>query len=164
MRNFKYIITEIMTTDELMKLVQDIVSASKCLNETHTYEKNALVNYACIFTHSNDEFEKMVKVTKETGHIVQETPTGPVFIIPSIITDAGNLNMLKIRKPDPKRPERGDADFTVSDYNTFKKTYIGKPGFNIIVRPEMEMIELIDPCYNVIAYYSHPILAKVLNL
>ena len=72
--------------------------------------------------------------------------------------------MLKIRRPDPKRPERGDADFTVSDYQTFKKTQLGKPGFGLIERTNMEMLELVDPDFDVLAYYSHPTLAEVLGI
>ena len=77
---------------------------------------------------------------------------------------AGNRRLVKIRKPDPKRTERGDADFTVTDYLIFKKKYLSKPGFRIIKRPEMEMIELTDPSFNVLAYFSNPPLGKILNV
>jgi hypothetical protein len=89
---------------------------------------------------------------------------GPVFHIAPLSTVAGALRLLKIRRPDSKRPEKGDADFTVTDYGKFKKKHLGRPGFSIIKRPGMEIIELIDPSYNVIAYYSHPTLATVLKL
>jgi len=106
----------------------------------------------------------MVEVAHQLGSVVQETPTGPVFQIKPISTVAGALRLLKIRRPDPKRPERGDADFTVTNYDSFKNKYLGKPGFSLIKRTNMEMIELIDPSYDVIAYYSYPTLADVLKL
>lgn len=89
---------------------------------------------------------------------------GPVFHITPIATAAGDLELLKIRRPDPKREEMGDADFTLSDYESFKKKYLGKPGFSLIKRPDMEMIELMDSSYNAIAYFSHPTLATVLKI
>jgi len=153
-----------MTTDELKNLATKIVAESQQLSATHTTEGKSLVNYACVFTQSENEFQSMLEAANQLGPVAQETATGPVFHIPPLSTVSGTLRLLKIRRPDPKRPERGDADFTVSNYESFKKEYLGKPGFGIIKRTEMEMIELIDPSYNVLAYYSHPTLAEVLKL
>src|SRR5260370_27831312 len=77
---------------------------------------------------------------------------------------SGVRRLLKIRRPYPNRPVRGDADFTVADYAAFKREYLGRPGFGLIERPHMEMLELIDPSFNVLAYYSNPTLATVLKL
>jgi hypothetical protein len=153
-----------MTTDGLKKLAQEIVNQAQQLNIAYTTEHNAPVNYACVFSQSEYEYEELIHTASQFGSIVQETKTGPVFQIPPIQTVAGTLKLLKIRHPDPKRTERGDADFTVSDYPSFKKKYLGTTGFGIIERPEMEMMELIDPSYNVLAYYSYPTLAKVLKI
>ena len=153
-----------MNAAEIKKLVQDIVAKSQQLSIAHTFEKNTPVNYACIFTHSVTEYEEMLKVAREFGAVAQETPTGIVFGIPPLQTVSGDLRLLKIRKPDSKRPERGDADFTISDYSAFKKKFLGKPGFSIVERADYEMIELIDSSYDVIVYYSHPTLAEILKL
>ena len=153
-----------MTHSDLKKRVQEIVNEAHHLNAAHTYARDAPVNYACVFAQSDNEYAELVDLARQLGPIVQETAMGPVFHIASLDTMAGPLELLKIRRPDPKRPERGDADFTVADYEIFKKTYLGQPGFGIIRRPEMEMIELIDPAYNVIAYFSHPTLAVVLKI
>ena len=153
-----------MTIVDLKRIVQEVVAESHRLNAAHTSEKEAPVNYACIFAQNKTEYEELAKIARQMGPIVQDTAMGPVFHIAPLSTVAGTLDLLKIRKPDPKRPERGDADFTVTDYDSFKKAYLGKPGFNIIKRPEMEMIELIDPSYNAIAYFSCPTLAAVLKI
>jgi len=153
-----------MKVDELKTLAREIVAESRRLSAAHTSEQQAPVNYACVFTQSTAEYEEMVKVARQLGPVARETPTGPVFYIAPLSTVAGTLRLLKIRRPDPKRRERGDADFTVADYELFKNTHLGKPGFSLIKRTGMEMIELIDPSYNVIAYYSHPTLADVLKL
>jgi hypothetical protein len=155
---------EAMTLDDLKKLTQEIVAQARLLSAKHTNEPEAPVNYACIFTHSMHEYEELLQLAGQMGPIAQDTPTGPVFYIAPLSTDAGELRVLKIRKPDPKRPERGDADFTIPDYQAFKKTHLGKPGFDLIERKDMEMIELVDPKFDVLAYYSYPTLAEVLRI
>ncbi|MBI4092820.1 MAG: hypothetical protein HY420_02745 [Candidatus Kerfeldbacteria bacterium] len=153
-----------MTVDELKKLTREIVAEARRLSAAHTYQGEAPVNYACIFTQNLSEYEEMVNVARKLGPVAEDTAMGPVFHISPLTTDAGMLRLLKIRRPDPKRPERGDADFTVADYEKFKESYIGRPGFGLIKRPEMEMVELADPAFNVLAYFSHPTLAEVLKL
>lgn len=153
-----------MTIDDLKRLIQDIVAQARLLSAKYTSEGNAPVNYACIFSQSQAEYKEMVHVAGQMGPVVDDTPTGPVFQIATLFPDAGDLGLLKIRCPDPKRPQRGDADFVVLDYQKFKKTYLGKPGFALIKRQNMEMLELIDPSFDVIAYYSHPTLAEVLGI
>ncbi|OGN28169.1 MAG: hypothetical protein A3A33_02330 [Candidatus Yanofskybacteria bacterium RIFCSPLOWO2_01_FULL_49_25] len=153
-----------MKHSEFVKMVQDIVKEAHELCDKHTTEKTAPVNYACIFAQSEEEYDTLLACAQELGTIVQEKASGLVFQIRPLDTVAGKLEVLKIRKPDAKRPEQGDADFTVSDYVEFKKAYLGKPGFDIIVRADMEMMELADPAFNVLAYFSHPPLFEVLGL
>ena len=153
-----------MASDKLKKIVQEIVSEAKELNAKHTDEANAPVNYACIFTQSDAEFDELVDAVKKLGKVVKDTAMGPVFHIEPIETEAGMLHLLKIRKPDLKRTEKGDADFTVSNYEEFKKEHLGKEGWGLIERPEFEMLELIDSSFNVLAYYSHPTLTEVLKI
>lgn len=145
-----------MTEEELKKLLREIVAQAKELKDKHTSERNAGVNYACIFAQNQEEYEKLLESTAKLGEVVKETPTGPLFRIKDLKTTAGNLKLIKIRAPDKTRPERGDADFTISNYASFKKTVLSKPGFSLITRKEMEMIELIDPAFNVRAYFSNP--------
>lgn len=153
-----------MNPEEFKTSIQIIVAEASKLRDARTTEHEAPVNYACVFSQNEQEYESLLAVAKQLGKVVQETAMGPVFYIESLDTIAGSLRLVKIRKPDPKRTERGDADFTVSDYPSFKKTYLGKPGFKIIERPNMEMIELVDPEFNALAYFSNPPLSKVLNL
>jgi len=126
-----------MEIKSLRLLAEDIVKKAQELSIKHTDQKDAPVNYACIFTHSDKEFEESVGLCGQIGRVVKNTDMGPVFLIEPISTDAGDLRLLKIRKPDPNRPERGDADFTVKDYEVFRTKYLNQPGFSLIVRPEM---------------------------
>jgi hypothetical protein len=153
-----------MTTEDLVKLTREIVAEARQLNTTHTSEHDAPVNYACIFAHNPAQYDDLVNAARHLGSVADETPTGPVFHISPLSTDAGSLRLLKIRKPSPERPERGDADFTVANYDALKKTHLGRPGFRLVQRPRMEMLELIDPSFSVLAYYSHPTLAELLQL
>jgi hypothetical protein len=89
---------------------------------------------------------------------------GPIFLLNPIDTVAGKLKLLKIRKPDERRNELGDADFTIDDYSQFKKDYLNKKGWNLIKRENFEMMELQDNDFNVLCYFSNPILEKVLDI
>ncbi|NCN98621.1 hypothetical protein COU62_04600 [Candidatus Pacearchaeota archaeon CG10_big_fil_rev_8_21_14_0_10_35_219] len=71
--------------------------------------------------------------------------------------------MLKIRFPDVTRKERGDADFTISNYDEFKKECLSK-GFSLIKRKAIELIKLTDSKFKVRVYFSNPFLDKQLNL
>lgn len=145
-------------------MVQGIVKEAQRLCRQYTSEYSAPVNYACIFSQNPEEYEALMAVVKAMGPMVKETEMGSVFHIAPLSTCAGELRLLKIRCQDPNRPERGDADFTVSNYPQFKQEYLGQPGFGLIEREEMEMMELRDPAFNVLAYFSYPTLYKVLGL
>lgn len=153
-----------MSPEDFKSLVRAIVAESTKLREAKTNAKGAPVNYACVFSQSEPEYEALLPVARDLGRVVQETAMGPVFYMEPFDTSAGPLRIVKVRKPDPRRKERGDADFTVSDYVAFKKTYLGKPGFSLIKRTDFEMMELIDPAFSALAYFSNPPLGEVLGL
>ncbi len=144
-----------MTSENVIKLIQEIVEQAQLLKDKHVSgENNAPVNYACIFSQTEKEFNDFLEIIKKMGPEVEKTSKGPIFDIGGIETKAGRLRVLKLRLPDIKRPERGDADFTVKNYPKFKKDYLSKPGFNLIIKPKFEMIELSDPAFNVLTYFS----------
>jgi len=145
-----------MDIKELKKFVQEIVRKSRALKDKHTSEKDARVNYVCIFCQNDEKFHELLDLSKKMGKIIEETPTGPLFHIKPLGTIAGKLQLLKIRKPDEKRPELGDADFTIKNYSEFKKKYLSKKSFKLIIREKFEMIELLEPESDVLAYFSNP--------
>lgn len=153
-----------MTLTQLKRLARKITEDAKKLKDKHTSEKDAPVNYVCIFSHSQEEFEELLVFARKMGRVVRETATGPLFQIVPLETVAGKLQILKIRIPDETRPERGDADFTVADYLQFKQKYLPQPGFKLIERPQMEMMELMDSKFDVRAYFSHPPLDQQLGI
>lgn len=153
-----------MKTDDLKLLVEEIVRRANELKNKHARESDASVNYACIFSQDTQEYENLLKTTHRLGKVLKETPTGPIFYIKPLETVSGKLQLLKIRAPDPTRPELGDADFTVLDYPDFKKKYLTNKGFKLIERETFEMIELIDPAFEVRVYFSNPPLDKQFGL
>jgi len=155
-----------METSEFITLIQGIVEQAKKLKDLHTTEKDAPVNYSCIFCHDEKEYEQFFAAASSIGKVVKETRSGQLFQVAPIETVAGKLQLVKVRKPDTTRQERGDADFTVGDYEAFKQECMGKPGFKLIEnRPDIiEMIELMDPAFTVRAYFSKVPLDKGLGL
>ena len=153
-----------MDVKNLRQFVQEIVKRANNLKDKHTSEKNASANYACVFCQSDEQYDNLVALAQEIGKVVEETPTGPLFHIQPLNTIAGNLQLLKIRKPDVARPELGDTDFTITNYPEFKRKYLSQKGFSLIVRKNFEMIELVDPQFNVRAYFSNPPLNKQLGI
>jgi hypothetical protein len=153
-----------MDIDKLKLLIRNIIKKSLELKNRHTTPNNAPVNYVCIFAHSQEEYESLLSTADQLGKIARDTLTGPIFQIDPLETDGGKLRVLKVRKPDQTRLEVGDADFTIIDYEAFKKTYLQTPGFKLIQRPEMEMVELVEPNCEVRVYFSNPPMDRQLGL
>ncbi len=145
-----------MTVDELKALVKDIVRKARILKNQHTGEIEAPVNYAAVFAQSEDEYRRLLAAAHGLGTVIKQTPTGPIFHISDLETCAGPLRLLKVRAPDPARPERGNADFTVSNYHRFKQANLSRNGFGLIKRDDHEMIELVDEKHDVRVYFSYP--------
>jgi len=153
-----------MGTEDLKNRIKDIVAMAVLLRDKHIEHEDASVNYACIFSQNKSEYEELLAAARKIGEVIKETPTGQLFHIEPLKTVAGDLRLLKIRIPDVTRPERGDADFTISNFPEFEKKYLSKPNFKIIRRSDFYMIELMDSDFDVRAYYSNPPLDKQLNL
>ncbi len=116
-----------MIENELKSLIKKIVKEANALKDKYTEQKGIKVGYACIFSQNQTEFEELYESAQKIGNIIKLTITGPVFKIYPLTTVAGKLRVLKIRLPDPTRTERGDADFNVPNYNSFKKINLQKP-------------------------------------
>lgn len=153
-----------MNTIDLKKLILEIVRKAAILKDRYTEEKSAPVNWTCIFSQSQKEYDELITVAKRIGKAIKETPTGLIFQIDPIKTISGDLHLLKIRKYDATRPEKGDADFTVRNHNKFKNKYLKKKEFTLIQRPEFEMVELMDKNFDVRAYFSHPTQEELLGI
>ncbi|MFO8016820.1 MAG: hypothetical protein R6U32_06990 [Candidatus Woesearchaeota archaeon] len=157
-----------MKEEELKGLVKMIVEHACALKDKHMGHniryKNAHVNYACIFSHSEDEYGELLDAAANLGDVIKETPTGPLFHITAVKTVSGPLKLLKIRRPDPARKERGYADFTIPDFPEFEKEYLPKESFRRMEKKGFYMIELMDPGFDVRAYFSNPPLDEQIGI
>lgn len=146
-------------------VVNYIVNSAIKLKNRYTNEVNALIDWVAIFTQSDEEYIDFLKKASSFGEVIQDTETGPIFKLNRPIkTRAGELFIIKIRKPDKTRPQRGDGDFRLSDYETFKKRNLTDKHFKLIRRKDYEMIELKDSEFDVLVYFSNPPISEVLGL
>lgn len=140
----------------LTQLVIKIIANSKRLKDHYTAETNAPVSYCAIFCRTNEEFNKFTNAAFKHGRLAKDTYTGPVYVVTPISTAAGTLRVVKIRKPDQTRLERGDTDFVARDFKKLKFQYLGSKGFKLIKRSNFEMVELMDQEFDSRVYFSNP--------
>ena len=111
--------------NNLITTINYIVGRSTELKDKFTNASSAPVEFLCIFCQNEEEYKQFTRSIETAGKIVQRTPSGFTYLLEkSIETIAGPLRLVKVRKPDPQRLERGDADFN-TEYKNFKKTYQG---------------------------------------
>jgi hypothetical protein len=106
----------------------------------------AELDYVAIFSKDDQEFDELVLCVEKLGTEVdyQMRKTGVTFhLAQPIMTEFGDLKLLKIRKPDPTRPQRGAPDFVIQNYDEFKQKYLYTSGnFTLMFHTHTEMIEL----------------------
>jgi len=152
-----------MSPTELQKIVQKIVEKTTKLKNKHTDEIDAPVNYVCILSHSKSEFKMLIDSTRKNSKIIKETPTGPIFRIPTLPTISGDLKLLKIRKPDKNKPQLGYADFTIKAFSKFKEKCLLDNTFYSFTRPGHEIIGIKDSDTSVSTYFANPPLDESLK-
>ena len=116
---------------------------------------SAPVEFACIFCQSEKEYKEFTNSIEKFGKIVERTQNGFTYLLDKPVeTNAGSLRLVKIRKPDIHRTERGDADFN-TDYKEFKKKYQNNPKFELVKRDTFEMLRLSDSKFDVMTCFSN---------
>ncbi|MBU0706913.1 hypothetical protein KKG41_00900 [Patescibacteria group bacterium] len=144
-----------MTKQDLEKIVNYIVSQGLKAIKDNTDVEGLPVDYMGIFAEDDGEFMEIDEVLKTLGVLGDKTatPSGSTYLLNEPLnTPAGPLKVIKIRKPDPTRPQRGAPDFRVSDYSKFKEKYLASCGnFSLMIRPKYEMMELKG--INVLVYF-----------
>ncbi len=153
-----------MDQEDLKNIAKDIVRKATYLKNKYTDQKEAPVSYVAIFCQNDDEFEEFTKIVKKFSSVIDETPTGFHYKIPPLNTVSGPFQILKIRVPDKTRPERGDADYNVKNFEEFKKKHLPLKCFKLIKRKNHEMIELMEPGADVRVYFSNPHIDKLLGV
>lgn len=149
----------------LQKTVDYIANETIQFKNKYTDEISAQIDWVAVFSQNASGYGRFLKETKSMGKIVEDTSTGPIFKLDSPIkTKAGELFIIKIRKPDKTRPQRGDADFRIDNYKEFKEKYFSDKHFSLIERKDYQMLELKDSDFDVLVYFSNPPISEVLGL
>jgi hypothetical protein len=149
--------------EDLVSIVNYIVDRSVEMKDCYTDIKDSPIEFACVFSQADEEYKKLTKQIETLGKVIQNTDTGFTYLLNQPLnTKAGPLFLVKIRKPDPLRKERGDTDFN-TNYQEFKKKYIKKQNFELVKRKDFEMLRLSSPNYDVMVCFSSIPLSKVLG-
>jgi hypothetical protein len=150
--------------NNLITTITYIVTRSTELKNKFTDASGAPVEFACIFGQNKEEYKKFTDEIEMLGKVVENTPSGFTYlVVKPINTVAGPLRLVKIRKPDAQRPEKGDADFN-TDYVNFKKKYQTNSKFELVKRETFEYLRLSDPDFDVMTCFSDIPKSKSLNL
>ncbi len=153
-----------MIASSFYQTIDYIVNTSIQLKNKYIDQVNVLIEFACIFSKNMEEYQELTEIIKQLGRIVQDTPSGYTYMLDNPIkTKAGKLRLIKIRKPDPNRSERGDVDFN-TNYPEFKNKYADKEDFELITREDFEMLRLSNPEFDVLACFSSTPLSKSLGV
>jgi len=148
--------------NNLIATINYIVRRSTELKNKCTNASSAPVEFSCIFCQNEEEYKQFTGEVETLGKIAERTQSGFTYLLDKPIeTVAGPLRLVKIRKPDVQRVERGDADFN-TDYENFKEKYQNNSGFELIKRESFEMLRLSDSNFDVMACFSNVPKSKIL--
>ena len=137
---------------ELVEVIKYVASETSKMAEKivgRTFPIKSLT----VFAHSQSEFELLNEILAKIGKPYNYNNGPRVELYEPIEVGENFITHLRIRKPDPERPQVGCNDFE-TDYGDFKSEYLSKHAnnLNLIKRPEYEMIELHDKEFDILAY------------
>lgn len=149
---------------KLIGIINDISNHTTELKNKYTDEYDVPIEFVCIFCQDEKELKDFTNAIEKLGKIVERTQSGLTYFLDKpILTIAGPLRLVKIRKPDALRLERGDADFN-TDYIRFKKKYQKDSGFELVKRESFEMLRLSNPNFDVMVCFSNIPKSKILGI
>jgi len=150
--------------NNLITTIKYIARRSTELKNKFTNTSTVPIEFLCIFCQNEEEYEQFTNSIETLGKVVERTQGGFTYLLDKPIkTIAGPLRLVKIRKPDLQRHERGDADFK-TDYKNFKEKYQSDSGFELVKRETFEMLRLSHPKFDVMACFSNIPKSKVLGI
>jgi len=124
-----------------------------------------------VFCQSQDDYEKLSRLSERITEPSSDPNQKyfrlkePITIPPIESIPQTSYTYLYIRKPSPDTPQQGDVDF-VLPYDKFQelqsKLLSGEriPNARIYTRPGWDMVELISPKINSLAYISYQQMAE----
>lgn len=138
--------------EKLIEAVRYVIERTSALAEK-IVGKSFPITSLTIFAHSQEEYENLIKIQSKLGEFYTEHNGPYVTLHEPIVVGQNRIVRLRVRKPDPERPQVGCSDFE-TDYESFKGQYLASHPSNLglIKRPAYEMIEFFDPAFDVLAY------------
>ncbi len=142
----------IQSKEQLIEAVRFVASETSRLAQK-IVGKTFPVKSLTIFAHSQSEYELLAQILGGMGKPYDYNNGPRAELHEPIKVDSNQITHLRIRKPDPERPQVGCNDFE-TDFRVFKKEYLPKHPENLrlIERSGYDMIELYDSEFNVLAY------------
>ena len=137
-----------MQKSDLGRIVSYIVAQGLSAIKKYLPDEEFVLDYLDIFPKSEEELGHLSGVAETIGQEINKElalKKGRTFLLSEPIRfSSGDLHLIKIRKYDPTRPQRGAPDFVIKNYIDFKNRYIRSSGdFTLMLRKEnYEMIEL----------------------
>lgn len=158
-----YRFSPIKSHDETFKALNYVYETTHALTHKVLGEYLQNLGNIVIFCHYDDEFEYLDNFKKQIT-IDDDNINNKYFKLKDqIIIDrdgdrpGATLRYLYIRPPDPWRAQVGDVDFYLepSRYKDLKDQIsngTAKKGLRIFPRDDLDMIEVYDPDFDVLAY------------
>jgi len=148
-----YRFSPILTKDQLDKAIEYVANKTTELCKKITGNEYP-INGLTIFSHYQDEFDKLKRIAFGLGTLHEEHNGPYVKLFDPISLPHNQLELLRIRQPDPYRSQVGCNDFKVPNYEKFLNQFLkaNPNNLRLIKRPEYDMIEFFDPDYDVLAY------------
>jgi hypothetical protein len=145
-------VKSIQNSEELLQTVKYIVSQTSGMAQ-EIVGRDFPIKSLTVFSHSPEEFELLCKILESLGKPYNYNNGPRVELYKPIESGTNRITHLRIRKPDPDRPEVGCNDFE-TDFDSFKNKYLldHPANLSLIRRLEYDMIELHNPGFNVLAY------------
>lgn len=148
----------------LLERINQIVEQGIDLKNKYLQEENATIDYVAMFTQNSEEYDFYNQELNTIASIVNENTTGITYRLNvALATNAGELYLIKVRKPDQNKAQLGAPDFKIDNYDNLKEKYLKNPQFGITKASDgTEMVELKDENFNVLVYFPQLTLGEEL--
>lgn len=105
-------------------MIENIIkeNLNKYSDKIEKISEEKVIDCITFFSLNENDYNTLNKELTKFGFIVDEMNSGNLFYLKNeIVTEYGNLNFIKVRKPDSNYNRyRISVDFYVNDYNLFK--------------------------------------------
>jgi molecular chaperone GrpE (heat shock protein) len=148
----------------IFEIVQNIAKGSNQLRNNESEIPSSTIDYISIFTQNSEEYEFYMEEALKIGNIILEHVTGSYIELNEVInTIEGEVEYLKVRKPDSTKMQKGSVNYIVDDYLGIKERYIEQGNFQVYINTQgIEEMILLGEDYNA-SFPSESVIEKILK-